>query len=331
MEVGKILERFKNLKIAVVGDLILDKYVFGKVERISPEAPVPVFEIQREEFRAGGAANVALNLKSLGVGEVALFGRLGDDTEGEILEKLLKEKGVALTGVKEEGVPTTRKTRLIARSQQLIRIDREVKKPLEEESAKTLLEEIKNFSPDGIVVSDYAKGVLTPFLSEELKKFEVSIFGDPRPKNVNLYKGFTTITPNRKEFEEIVKLLGVNGDFESSAKRVKENLNLQRLVITLGEKGIALVGNKVEYFPATAKEVYDVTGAGDTVIATLSATICAGGSWETACRIANIAAGIVVGKLGTATVEIEELKRELNNTFYQHSEDKLEQNKTESG
>jgi len=334
MELRELLERFKGLKIAVVGDIILDKYVFGKVERISPEAPVPVFEIEREEYRAGGAANVALNLKSLGVGEVALFGRLGDDEEAKILERLLNERGIALTGVREGGIPTTRKTRLIARSQQMIRIDREKRKPLNGKSVKYLLEEIEKFSPDGIIVSDYAKGVLTEELSEGLKRLGVPIFGDPRPQNVHLYRGFTTITPNLKEFEEIRRNLAVDGDFTKSSKRVKELLKLHKLVITLGEKGIALVGEGIKRFPATAREVYDVTGAGDTVVATLTAAVVAGASWEEACILANLAAGIVVGKLGTATVEREELLKEwetAHQSLYEGGYSELEDNHPEGG
>jgi len=155
-----ILERFGDLKIAVIGDLILDKYVFGKVERISPEAPVPIFEIEREEYRAGGAANVALNLSDLGVGKVALFGTVGEDHEAKILEDLVSRNGI-FTYFERIQKPTVRKTRLIARSQQILRIDREDKNPVGDEVAEKLISELKNFSPDAVIVSDYAKGVIT--------------------------------------------------------------------------------------------------------------------------------------------------------------------------
>ncbi|MEO2153379.1 MAG: D-glycero-beta-D-manno-heptose-7-phosphate kinase [Aquificota bacterium] len=305
----KLLQKFKNLNIAVVGDVILDKYLFGKVERISPEAPVPIFEIEREEFRAGGAANVALNLSSLGVGKVSLFGVVGKDPEGEILKNLLKEKGIEAHLLEDSNRPTTRKTRIVAKSQHLLRIDREQRKELDQNLTLTLVEKISLNRPQAIIVSDYAKGVITPLLMEELKKLSIPIFVDPRPKNALLYEGVECITPNRKEFEEISTFLKVeNNDFENRAREVKRKLQLKTLVITLGEKGIALLKEeKVQYFPATAKEVFDVTGAGDTVIATLTAARTAGADWETACRLANLAAGIVVGKLGTATATPEEI------------------------
>jgi len=304
----ELLERLKGLRIAVVGDLILDKYVFGRVERISPEAPVPVFEIEREEFRAGGAANVALNLKSLGVGSVALFGRLGEDEEGRILSDLLAKSGVKLEAV-FDGVPTTRKTRLVARSQQLIRIDREEKKPLSEGAAKRLLKKLEEFKPDAVVVSDYAKGVVTPPIARGVRGLGAITFADPKPSRARLYEGFDCITPNLKEFEQIAALLGVRGEnFEERAAAVRKVLKLKKLVVTLSERGIALASERgVEVFPATAREVYDVTGAGDTVIATLAAAVSAGASWREACRLANLAAGVVVGKVGTATVSGEEL------------------------
>jgi rfaE bifunctional protein kinase chain/domain len=310
-KVKKLLGKFKNLKIAVIGDLILDKYIFGKVERISPEAPVPIFEIEKEEYRAGGAANVALNLADLGVGKVALFGTVGEDSEAEILENLVSRKGI-LTFFEKTKKPTVRKTRLIARSQQILRIDREDRNPIGDKVAEKLVEFLKDFSPHAVIVSDYAKGVITEKLTELLRDLEIPTFVDPRPKNASLYRGFTTVTPNLKEFHEIAKNLKLEGDFEILTQKVKRKLKLETLIVTLSEKGIALVkGRKVKYFPATAKEVYDVTGAGDTVIATLTATKTAGGSWETACKLANIAAGIVVGKLGTATVKKEEILEKL--------------------
>ncbi len=308
-EVKRVLKLFRNLKIAVVGDLILDKYVFGRVERISPEAPVPVFEIEGEEYRAGGAANVSLNLKSLGVGEVALLGRVGEDFEGEVLKEIVSSKGVKTFFVSSAGVPTTRKTRLVARSQQLIRIDRERRIPLGEGEAGKLLGFLREFKPDAVIVSDYAKGVFTKKLAEGLRALRIPTFADPRPKNTHLYRGFTAVTPNLKEFEEMKRTLRVEGkNFERSAEEVRKRLKLERLVVTLSERGIALVKPEgVETFPATAREVYDVTGAGDTVVATLTAVVAATGNWELACRLANAAAGVAVGKLGTATVSAEEL------------------------
>jgi rfaE bifunctional protein kinase chain/domain len=309
----KLVEGFQRLKIAVIGDAILDKYVFGRVERISPEAPVPVLEVEREEYRAGGAANVALNLKAIGVGEVALLGRIGKDAEGERLKEILSSQGIAHRLIEAKAIPTTLKTRLIGRAQQLLRVDREDKAPLTPEESLKLVEFLKDFKPDAVILSDYAKGVVNPVLAEELKKLNIPTFVDPRPQNTTLYRGFTCITPNLKEFEEIKTLLGVKGEnFEEESQRVREALNLQRLVVTLSERGIALVEpSGVKYFPAAAREVYDVTGAGDTVVATLCAGVSAGGDWESACVLANIAAGIVVGKLGTAVPTVREILERL--------------------
>ena len=311
-----LFEKFKNLKIAVVGDLILDKYLFGKVERISPEAPVPIFEIEQEKARLGGAANVAANLKALGVGRVALLGRLGKDPEGEILKKLLQEKKIENLAVENKDIPTTRKTRLVARSQQLIRIDREKRTPLSSWELKTLKENLLSFKPHAVIVSDYAKGVFTKELASFLRKLKVPVIADPRPVNTPHYKGFTCTTPNLKEFSQMAQLLNLKGDFEKKALQMRELLDLNRLVVTLGDRGMALVGEgKVKYFPAAAREVYDVTGAGDTVVATLGAVVASGESWEEACFLANLAAGIVVGKLGTATATREEILKALKERF----------------
>ena len=310
--VKKLLEEFKKLKIAVVGDLILDKYLFGKVERISPEAPVPVFEIEREEYRAGGGANVALNLKTLGVGEVYLLGRVGRDPEGEVLKKLLQKEGIKTFFLNSEEVPTTRKTRIVAKSQQLLRIDREKREPLEERETETLFSFLKEINPDAVIVSDYAKGVVTKYLGNLLReKLDVPTFVDPRPQNFETYKGLFCITPNLKEFYDIAQRLGVFGSYLETAQRVRNRLELDTLVITLSEKGIALVREDIKHFPATAKEVYDVTGAGDTVIASLTASYLVSKSWETACQFANLCAGIAVSKLGTAPVYAEEVLKNL--------------------
>jgi rfaE bifunctional protein kinase chain/domain len=309
----RLVENFKGLRIAVVGDAILDKYVFGRVERISPEAPVPILEVEREEYRAGGAANVALNLKAIGVGDVALLGRVGADGEGERLKEILSSQGIAHRLIEAKGIPTTLKTRLIGRAQQLLRVDRESKAPLAPDESRKLVEFLREFKPNAVILSDYAKGVVNPVLAEELKKLKIPTFVDPRPQNTTLYRGFTCITPNLKEFEQMKSHLGVKGEsFEEDAQGVRERLNLERLVVTLSERGIALVEpSGVKYFPATAREVYDVTGAGDTVVATLCAAVSAGGDWESACVLANIAAGIVVGKLGTAVPTAREILERL--------------------
>jgi len=308
----ELFQRLKKLRIAVVGDIIADKYIYGVVERISPEAPVPIFEIKRSEYRAGGASNVALNLKGLGVGEVLLCGILGKDKEGEILKEIIEEKGVELTAF-YDGRPTTRKTRLIARSQQILRIDREERESISKEISKKIFQVIKDFRPNAIIVSDYAKGVITKDLMENLKQYNISpLFIDPRPKNFFLYKGAFCITPNEKEFKEMCKLLGIV-DTNHAEKEFVKKMEIEHLILTLGEKGIKHFSKKGEegHFPAIAKEVYDVTGAGDTVIATISALVTAGIDWSVACQMANLAASIVITKLGTAYITQEELIRSL--------------------
>jgi len=306
--IENLLTSFKKLKIAVIGDLILDKYLFGKVERISPEAPVPIFEMEREEFRAGGAANVALNLKSLGVGDVFLLGRLGNDFEGQVLKEILHKNQISTAFVESPDIPTIRKTRVVAKSQQLLRIDREIKKPLTEKETEKLFEFLRDFEPDAVIVSDYAKGVVTEYLGNLLRNYtKAPTFVDPRPQNYKNYLGLFCMTPNLKEFREIARNFSLEGSYEETAPILRRKMGLDTLVVTLSERGIALVKDEVKHFPATAKEVYDVTGAGDTVIASLTAAYISSNNWDLACRFANICAGIAVSKLGTAQVYPNEI------------------------
>ncbi len=315
-QIENLLRKFKNLKIAVIGDLILDKYIFGKVERISPEAPVPIFEIEREEFRAGGAANVALNLKSLEVGEILLLGRVGKDSEGEILKEILRQRKIEFYLIESEKLPTTRKTRVVAKSQQLLRIDRESKEPLKEKETENLFTVLKEFDPDAVIVSDYAKGVITKYLGDLLrKKIEVPTFVDPRPQNYLSYRGLFCMTPNLKEFSEIAKYFSLQGSYIETAPILREKMKLDTLVVTLSEKGLALVREDIKHFPATAREVYDVTGAGDTVIASLTASYIASKDWIISCKFANLCAGIAVSKLGTSQVHPEEILQTLDSNL----------------
>ncbi len=299
--VKDIFKNYKKLKLAVVGDIILDRYVFGYVERISPEAPVPVVEVKEENFRLGGAANVADNLASLGV-SVSLIGVLGQDYGMHIIKGLLKERGIEDLTVKDPNRPTTEKSRIIALSQQLLRIDREERKTISEQSLREILEILeKPF--DAIIVSDYAKGVVCESLMNRIREKKVFFSIDPRPVNMKLYVGANLMTPNEKEAFHMVN----ESDIERVGFSLKKHLNLEALAITLGPRGIAFFGDDVKYFPARARQVYDVTGAGDTVVAILTATYLAGYSWDVACELANVCAGIVVGKLGTATVTLEEV------------------------
>jgi len=314
-EVLHLLEKLKDLKILVVGDVILDRYLYGRVERISPEAPVPVVEVEGEEVRLGGAGNVAGNLVSLGV-QTSLAGVVGEDRAGELLGNLLKEKGIKpLLAI--DARPTTEKTRIISRSQQLLRIDFEDRRRIGGKALSYIKEVVAGGNYDGIVVSDYAKGVITPEVMGVVKDRRIFYAVDPRPVNRNLYRDASLMTPNEKELRAMTDPLSDKG-VEDLGRRLREELNLSTLIVTRGQRGMTLIGRDVKHFPARAREVYDVTGAGDTVVAALTAFFLAGASWETACELANICAGIVVGELGTASVTPEELLRELSDADFQH-------------
>ena len=307
--VEELLKRLKDIKVLVVGDVILDRYLRGKVERISPEAPVPIVEVEEEELRLGGAGNVASNLVALGV-ETYITGVVGEDSSGERLIELLKEKGIESRLFKDER-PTTEKIRVVSMSQQLLRIDREDRRKVGGSALKHIREVILENDYDGVIVSDYAKGVVTHRVMEAIRDREVFYAIDPRPVNRQLYSGASLMTPNEKELRAMTDPLGEEG-VETLGKVLKKELELETLVVTRGAKGMMLFGEEVRSFPARAREVYDVTGAGDTVIASLTAFHLAGATWEEACELANVCAGIVVGEFGTASVTPEELLRELD-------------------
>lgn len=306
--VRRVLKGFQDLKILVVGDIILDRYLYGKVERISPEAPVPVVEVEREEVRLGGAGNVSANLADLGV-QTWITGVVGEDQAGEKVLDLLKSRGIKPLLVTDSR-PTTQKTRIVSLSQQLLRIDRESKEPVEGRVLSEILEIVADGEFDGIVVSDYAKGVVVGDLMEGLRRKGSFFAVDPRPVNRDLYRNASLMTPNEKELRAMTDPLSSEG-VEERAVKLKESLSLETLVVTRGPKGMSLFLEEIKHFPARAKEVYDVTGAGDTVIAVLTAVYLAEGDWDLACELANLCAGIVVGELGTATVTSEEILREL--------------------
>ncbi len=305
----ELLERLKDRKILVLGDIILDRYLYGNVERISPEAPVPVLEVEGEELRLGGAGNVAHNLVSLGV-KTTITGVVGKDESGERILDMLKEKGIEAL-VAEDLRPTTEKTRVVARSQQLIRIDRESREKVSGQALKVIKEAILEGEYDGIIVSDYAKGVVTHKTMEAVRDKEVFFAIDPRPANKSLYMGANLITPNERELRSMVNSLQEEESVEVLGRVLKKELDVDTLVVTRGAKGMTLFAEQVASFPARAREVYDVTGAGDTVVASLTAFYLAGASWEEACELANVCAGVVVGEFGTAVVSPEEVLREL--------------------
>ncbi|MGC8941032.1 MAG: D-glycero-beta-D-manno-heptose-7-phosphate kinase, partial [Sulfurihydrogenibium sp.] len=300
----QLISNFKNLKIAVVGDIILDKYLWGEVERISPEAPVPIVDVKRETVSLGGASNVANNIVSLEA-KAYMIGVIGNDENGKTIEKLLQEKGIIPLLIKDKSRPTIEKTRVIAVSQQLLRIDRENRNPLNETVERRIIDQIKEIKDevDGFIVSDYGKGVVNKNIMEYIKSLGKPVFVDPKPSNFYLYKDITIMTPNRKEAYESIKA-EKNTPVEEVGKTIMKQLNLKQLLITLGADGMALFEEeKVIKIPAKARKVFDVTGAGDTVISVLALAKLSGGTWEESATIANYAAGYVVGEIGTATVD----------------------------
>jgi len=314
---GIKLEEFRKKKVAVIGDLMLDKYIFGNVERISPEAPVPIVHVQREKFVPGGAANAAANVATLG-GNAYLFGVVGNDAAKEILIEVSKERLINTDGlVIYPQKPTIQKIRVLGQSQQLLRIDYENQGYIDGHADKRIFENVKKVKVDCIVISDYAKGSITEKVVADVKKHaktaKIPLIVDPKPKHKSWYHGVSLITPNKAEAEE---MSGIK--FESLATIEKGGMKLQKeldcnVLITLGEKGMSLFekGRKPLHIPTVAKEVYDVSGAGDTVIATLSLAMAAKAPLKEAAQLANIAAGIKVGKIGTAPVTLAELKAAL--------------------
>ncbi len=311
-----LIDHVSNQKAAghilVIGDLILDEYIFGDVNRISPEAPVQIVEQHSENFTLGGAANVAHNLATIAC-SVDMLGVVGDDTQGRRLVSLLQEKGIETSSLYIDPTrPTTAKLRIIAGNQQIVRVDNEVKTPISPEARQWLLQEVKEKlkKADALILSDYQKGVLTPELCRniiaEAKKEGILIIADPKGKDFSKLKGVDIITPNKKE---LAVATPDHLDEEASVKYLFEKLQLKNILLTRGEEGMRLYSREKPAFniQTTAKEVYDVTGAGDTVVSVLAMALTTGLNLEASCKLANCAAGIVVGKLGTSTITIEEL------------------------
>ncbi len=306
----------ERLRFLVVGDVMLDRYFWGEVERISPEAPVPVFNLRYVTKSLGGAANVANNLRGLRA-QVELAGVLGEDQEAEEFISLLKEKKIGSRGlVREKNRPTTVKTRIIASSQQLLRIDIEDQNPLARQTAELLQKELKGLlkEVDGVVLSDYAKGVFltdgfTNWVITEATRLGRPVVVDPKGLSWERYRGATCITPNLKELKEIAKAEGLfTKEMPTVCEHLCQKYNFSFMLVTLGPEGIYLHHPEIKKrFPAQAREVYDVSGAGDTVIATLSAFYSAGFPIEEVVELANRAAGIVVGKIGTQPILWEEI------------------------
>jgi len=321
--VRQLLHSAQQRRIVVVGDVMLDQFIWGNVARISPEAPVPVVEFQRESFMPGGAANVARNLSALGA-QTELFAVIGRDEAAKTLEQILSEQRVDCRGLIPQGNRATSiKTRIVAHQQQLVRVDRETRLDLDRPTTRRLLATLEPaiLAADAVIVCDYGKGVVTQALLDELRRFcqarGVWLSLDPKPVHALNLSGLSLITPNRKETFELANLpdnsraadpLQDEGLLEA-ADKLLTNLQPALLLITLGDQGMLLCQRKQQPFniPTVAQEVFDVSGAGDTVIASFTIAIAAGASPVEAAIISNHAAGVVVGKVGTATVTPNEL------------------------
>lgn len=309
-----VLPSFEKAKILVVGDVMLDRYWFGDVNRISPEAPVPVLKVERVEERPGGAANVARNIASLGA-HSTLLSVVGADEAGDCLEKLLTQHGnVNALLHRDSTISTTIKLRAVARHQQLLRIDFETQPSHEVLNAKLADFRAKLPDADVVILSDYGKGGLT-HISEMIKLARDAgkpVLVDPKGDDYTRYAGATLLTPNRSEFREVAGGWKNEAELSEKAERLRKELKLEALLVTRSEEGMSLYrANEILHEPTQSREVFDVSGAGDTVIATLAVMLACGAEWSHAVRIANRAAGIVVGKLGTAMVSRDEIIQDM--------------------
>jgi rfaE bifunctional protein kinase chain/domain len=313
----QLLQTMGDRKIVVLGDVMLDEFVWGEVTRISPEAPVPVVDVRRESVHLGGAANVLANVVALGA-QACVVGVVGNDAAGERLRARLKETSPLQSGdylVVDEGRPSTTKTRIIAHNQLVVRADREQRNPVNGETEKHIIDFLQQAiaDADAFVVSDYDKGAVTPRILGEILPAayaRVPVLIDPKIRNFSSYRPASLITPNHHEALRMTNLESESDDgLHRAAQLIREKLGCDAVLITRGDRGLMLLegDNDPVYVETAAREVYDVTGAGDTVIATLAAALAAGATMLEAAVLANHAAGIVVGKIGTATTSGEEL------------------------
>ena len=304
------IQAFKKARLLIVGDVMLDRYWFGDTERISPEAPVPVVLVSKEDERLGGAANVARNAASVGA-QISILGVVGDDEPGKVVERLLEEQGVKSYLQRDPDLKTTVKLRVVARQQQLIRLDFE-----EAPSEAALAHKLERYEKlvgdaDVVILSDYGKGALgqVALMIEQARAQKKMILVDPKGDDYAKYHGATVLTPNRSELRQVVGQWTSEEDLTKRAQDLRKSLNLEALLLTRSEEGMSLFTEAgVSHVKAQAREVFDVSGAGDTVIGTLAVALAAGWPLERAMALANRAGGIVVGKLGTATVTSEELQ-----------------------
>ena len=319
-DIKTIIENFSNVKILIVGDVMLDRYLWGSVNRISPEAPVPIVNINKTTLALGGAANVAANVAGLGANPI-LVGITGKDAEARILSEILEQSNISSEFlIQLKGRQTTTKTRLVAHNQHVVRFDHETIEPVSENEIYIVSKQIENILEDVevIIISDYAKGFLTKLLLARLitsaRSKNKIILVDPKGKDFSKYKGATVLTPNRREAADATNIDENEQNLIAKAgKKLLEDISLEALLITQGERGLALLQKDSEIFhlEASAREVYDVTGAGDTVIASFAVAIAAGANYFEAAKFANISAGLVVEQLGTTAITLEMLQDEL--------------------
>ncbi len=326
MSYARIINSFRNKNILIIGDIILDRYIFGKVSRISPEAPVPVVDVVKESYLLGGAANVANNIIALG-GKVSVAGVIGKDRAGDVVRDLMTGCNINIDAVIIDNRPTTVKSRVIAHNQQVVRFDREDCRKLDGKNLVSFLGNIRKVLPmfDAVIISDYKKGVISASLIKEVVKYakrnKTFVAVDPKVGHFHLYKNVSMITPNLKEASEGS---GIEIKDEKSllkaGKTLLSRLSCMSVLVTRGEEGMSLFeresgGMKVTHIPTVAKKVYDVTGAGDTVIATFTLAHAAGASLQDAATISNHAAGIVIGEVGTAVAAPDALLQSLNSNL----------------
>ena len=317
----KFLDKIEQARVLVVGDVMLDRYWWGTVSRISPEAPVPIVRLTRSSNAAGGAANVALNIAGLGATPL-LVAAVGCDPEAVLLREILESNGVSSEFLLEiESRPTTVKTRIIAHSQQVARVDKEFDDDVQRDQADIISDAVAKLvdDVDAVVISDYAKGLLTRDLLANImgicSRGSKKVLVDPKGKDYSKYTGADLITPNRREAAEACGLEDSEPDcVEHAGRKLISEHKFESVLITRGEEGMTLFRRDSEPLglPAMARQVYDVTGAGDTVIATLAAAIASGSSVEDAASAANVAAGLVVEHVGTTSVRLSDLKAALN-------------------
>ncbi|MFC1693637.1 D-glycero-beta-D-manno-heptose 1-phosphate adenylyltransferase [Candidatus Latescibacterota bacterium] len=306
----KLLEEMASSSVVIIGDVMLDEYIIGDSHRISPEAPEPIIEEQERIYVPGGSANVAVNVTALKA-QAKLFSIIGDDTEGQRFRQILKKAGVDDTGIiTVEQRPTPRKTRLIARGNQVLRIDRETTEPINRHLEQQLVERITALPENVVVISDYAKGVVTSGLVKSLTDTEKRVIIDPKSMDFSLYRHAYMVTPNYHELCSASGITsGTNDALENAGRKLMSDYDIANILVTLGSNGMLLVekDGPATHIHTKAREVYDVTGAGDTVVAVIAAAVSAGAPLADACSVATIASGIVVGKHRTATATPEEI------------------------